>query len=80
MKNEDKLYLFAEPKNLSAEWLEKNHIVNTIFSKIKEGDYLYLEMPAFCSGEYKSKIEKDEIGFYINKKDFHGCYGYKLTL
>lgn len=47
-------------------------------SNVKEGDYLYFEMPPMCSGEYKEKIYKDDKGFYV-KKFWESCEGIRLT-
>lgn len=48
-------------------------------NKFKEGDIIYFDMPPMCSGEYSSKVKKDNIGLFVEEEFFDSCYGYRLN-
>jgi autotransporter-associated beta strand protein len=54
--------------------------INDLKDEACQGDTIYFEMPPFCSGEYSARVEKDENGLYILKKDnfFLGCRSYSI--
>lgn len=65
--------------------MKKYYITNEIAKypsvKFEEGKTIYFEMPSFCSGDYSSKINKDEIGLYINNSDkpyFKSCRDFEV--
>ena len=59
--------------------MKKHYIKDLDLTNVKEGDFLYLEMPPFCTGEYKTIIKKDDEGFYVESEHLKGCIDYRLT-
>jgi len=59
----------------------KRYLPNFLQKEVKVGDTLYFDMPSFCSGSYSAKVQKDDQGFYIDKKDdfFIKCLDYRIN-
>ena len=60
--------------------MQKYYILNEIqqykaLKDIQAGQTIVFDMPPFCSGDYSAKVEQDEAGLYIYKRDawFTGC-------
>ena len=44
-----------------------------VIEKIKVGDILDLEMPSFCSGDYRLRVAEDGGGKYVREAWIKGC-------
>lgn len=47
---------------------------------VKEGDIIYFDMPPFCSGNYKSKVYKDENDkLFVTEPYIEKCIEYRAN-